>query len=204
MKNSSKTKFSISSTLDIASITDISAWSAAMLRVCSASLVLLIFLLFYVVTISNSLRTWDQVQNHQRNLIEEYGRNADLIAKKSVYEEQMNQLDTTIELLAAAMPSSSEVPEILEDITMAANRFGLVTSMVNPQSVVTSDLYVELPLKITISGSYQQLMGFLSALTQLNRLFSLHDFTVTASKAGTLDLVFLAKTYRLLPEEVRG
>ena len=204
MKNSSKTKFSISSTLDIASITDISAWSAAMLRVCSASLVLLIFLLFYVVTISNSLRTWDQVQNHQRNLIEEYGRNADLIAKKSVYEEQMNQLDTTIELLAAAMPSSSEVPEILEDITMAANRFGLVTSMVNPQSVVTSDLYVELPLKITISGSYQQLMGFLSALTQLNRFFSLHDFTVTASKAGTLDLVFLAKTYRLLPEEVRG
>lgn len=204
MKNSSKTKLSISSTLDIASITDISAWSAAMLRVCSASLVLLIFLLFYVVTISNSLRTWDQVQNHQRNLIEEYGRNADLIAKKSVYEEQMNQLDTTIELLAAAMPSSSEVPEILEDITMAANRFGLVTSMVTPQSVVTSDLYVELPLKITISGSYQQLMGFLSALTQLNRLFSLHDFTVTASKAGTLDLVFLAKTYRLLPEEVRG
>ena len=204
MKNSSKTKLSISSTLDIASITDISAWSAAMLRVCSASLVLLIFLLFYVVTISNSLRTWDQVQNHQRNLIEEYGRNADLIAKKSVYEEQMNQLDTTIELLAAAMPSSSEVPEILEDITMAANRFGLVTSMVNPQSVVTSDLYVELPLKITISGSYQQLMGFLSALTQLNRFFSLHDFTVTASKAGTLDLVFLAKTYRLLPEEVRG
>ena len=204
MKNSSKTKFSISSTLDIASITDISAWSAAMLRVCSASLVLLIFLLFYVVTISNSLRTWDQVQNHQRNLIEEYGRNADLIAKKSVYEDQMNQLDTTIELLAAAMPSSSEVPEILEDITMAANRFGLVTSMVTPQSVVTSDLYVELPLKITISGSYQQLMGFLSALTQLNRFFSLHDFTVTASQAGTLDLVFLAKTYRLLPEEVRG
>jgi type IV pilus assembly protein PilO len=204
MKNSSKTKLSISSTLDIASITDISAWSPAMLRACSASLVLLIFLLFYVVTISNSLRTWDQVQNHQRNLIEEYGRNADLIAKKSVYEEQMNQLDTTIELLAAAMPSSSEVPEILEDITMAANRFGLVTSMVTPQSVVTSDLYVELPLKITISGSYQQLMGFLSALTQLNRFFSLHDFTVTASQAGTLDLVFLAKTYRLLPEEVRG
>jgi type IV pilus assembly protein PilO len=204
MKNSSKTKLSISSTLDIASITDISAWSPAMLRACSASLVLLIFLLFYVVTISNSLRTWDQVQNHQRNLIEEYGRNADLIAKKSVYEDQMNQLDTTIELLAAAMPSSSEVPEILEDITMAANRFGLVTSMVTPQSVVTSDLYVELPLKITISGSYQQLMGFLSALTQLNRLFSLHDFTVTASQAGTLDLVFLAKTYRLLPEEVRG
>ena len=204
MKNSSKTKLSISSTLDIASITDISAWSPAMLRACSASLVLLIFLLFYVVTISNSLRTWDQVQNHQRNLIEEYGRNADLIAKKSVYEDQMNQLDTTIELLAAAMPSSSEVPEILEDITMAANRFGLVTSMVTPQSVVTSDLYVELPLKISISGSYQQLMGFLSALTQLNRFFSLHDFTVTASKAGTLNLVFLAKTYRLLPEEVRG
>jgi len=204
MKNSAKTKLSISSTLDIASITDISAWSPAMLRACSASLVLLIFLLFYVVTISDSLRTWDQVQNHQRNLIEEYGRNADLIAKKSVYEDQMNQLNTTIELLAAAMPSSSEVPEILEDITMAANRFGLVTSMVTPQSVVTSDLYVELPLKITISGSYQQLMGFLSALTQLNRFFSLHDFTVTASKAGTLDLVFLAKTYRLLPEEVRG
>ena len=204
MKNSSKTKLSISSTLDIASITDISAWSPAMLRACSASLVLLIFLLFYVVTISDSLRTWDQVQNHQRNLIEEYGRNADLIAKKSVYEDQMNQLNTTIELLAAAMPSSSEVPEILEDITMAANRFGVVTSMVTPQSVVTSDLYVELPLKITISGSYQQLMGFLSALTQLNRFFSLHDFTVTASKAGTLDLVFLAKTYRLLPEEVRG
>ncbi|MDB2486479.1 type 4a pilus biogenesis protein PilO [Porticoccaceae bacterium] len=204
MKNSSKTKLSISSTLDIASITDISAWSPAMLRACSASLVLLILLLFYVVTISDSLRTWDQVQNHQRNLIEEYGRNADLIGKKSVYEDQMNQLDTTIELLAAAMPSSSEVPEILEDITMAANRFGLVTSMVNPQSVVTSDLYAELPLKITISGSYQQLMGFLSALTQLNRFFSLHDFTVTASKAGTLDLVFLAKTYRLLPEEVRG
>lgn len=204
MKNSSKTKLSISSTLDIASITDISAWSTAMLRALSASLVLLIFLLFYVVIISNSLRTWDQVQTHQRNLIEEYGRNADLIAKKSVYEDQMNQLDTTIELLAAAMPSSSEVPEILEDITMAANRFGLVTAMVTPQAAVTSDLYVELPLKITISGSYQQLMGFLSALTQLNRFFSLHDFTVTASKAGTLDLVFLAKTYRLLPEEVRG
>ncbi len=202
MKNSPKMKVSISSTLDMDTITDISAWSTTMLRVLSAALVMLIFSLSYVATISTSLRSWDRAQKHQHHLIEEYGRNASLISKKSVYEQQMSQLDTTIESLAAAMPSSSQIPEVLEDITMAASRFGLIISMVTPQPVVSSDLYVELPLKISISGSYQQLVGFLSALIQLNRFFSLHDFTVTARKSGALDLIFLAKTYRLLPEEV--
>lgn len=203
MKNSPKTKVSFSSTLDIEAITDIAAWSTVMLSTLSAALVLLIFSLSYVFAIADGLRNWGQVENHQRNLIEDYGRNEGLITKKSVYEEQMRQLDTTVELLADAMPSTSEVPEILEDITMTASQFGLVTSKVTPQTMVASDFYAELPMKISISGSYQQLAGFLSELTKLNRFFSLHDFTVTASKTGTLELIFLAKTYRLLLEEVK-
>ncbi|CZR30094.1 Pilus assembly protein%2C PilO [Legionella pneumophila] len=66
------------------------------------------------------------------------------------------------------------------------------------------DFYVELPIKITIVGSYMQLARFLSRVAEMNRIVTLHEFSVEGVSSGDgktvsqdeLVMAITAKIYR--------
>jgi len=96
------------------------------------------------------------------------------------------------------LPSDTEVPGLLEDITYKGELNGLAIETIDLLQEVPEEFYIELPIQINAVGSFHDLGAFISGMAGLPRIVTLHDFDIAAPGAEThqLKMNILAKTYR--------
>ncbi|MDX1634954.1 MAG: type 4a pilus biogenesis protein PilO [Marinobacter sp.] len=140
----------------------------------------------------------EQVTQKESELRKQYEEKAYRVANLEVFKNQMVEMEETFGALVKQLPSDTEVPGLLEDITNTAVGSGLALQEVKLQPEQRRDFYVELPINIRVSGSYHELATFVSSVASLPRIVTLHDFTIkpTGGEADRLDMQVLARTYR--------
>ena len=99
--------------------------------------------------------------------------------------------------LLGTLPTGTEVPGLLEDISRAALVHDLAVERIELGAELPSELYIELPIEVVLIGPYHRIGAFAGAVAGLSRVVTLHDFEVTRATAGNdLRMAVLAKTYR--------
>ncbi len=68
------------------------------------------------------------------------------------------------------VPTSNEVPALLEEVSTAARRSGLDIGTFTPEPVIMGDKFETHRYKVTIIGGYHQIGGFLSNVGSLPRI----------------------------------
>ena len=141
----------------------------------------------------------------KRNEFEEKQRKA---ANLGAYRQQMQQMQEAFKDLLRQLPKSTEVPGLIDEISYAASGSGLYSNKLEKEADVRREFYIETPIVISMTGGYHQIGEFISKVSALPRIVTIHDFSLkTTAKAGdiensdslTLDLI--AKTYRYEAEE---
>jgi type IV pilus assembly protein PilO len=112
----------------------------------------------------------------------------------------MIELDDTFGALLKQLPKDTEVPGLLEDITEVAYGSGLSMQAISLQPEQVSEFYVELPIKIDVSGDYHDFGSFVSGVAALPRIVTLHNYSIKQAESGLLNMVIEAKTYRYKAE----
>ena len=140
----------------------------------------------------------DREISRESSLKQEYEKKAFQVANLDAYRRQMVEMEESFGALISQLPSDTEVPGLLEDITNKGLLNGLNIASINLQPEVSREFYVELPIAIEASGSYHDLGAFISGMAGLPRIVTLHDFTISGSgdNASDLKLSITAKTYR--------
>ena len=108
--------------------------------------------------------------------------------------------------LLRQLPSDTEVPGLLEDITRTGLGSGLEFEEIKLLPEVAQQFYIELPIQISVVGAYHDLGTFVSGVASLPRIVTLHDFDIKAAGIeGTskLRMNIVAKTYRYNDKGVR-
>ncbi|WP_152208374.1 type 4a pilus biogenesis protein PilO [Marinobacter changyiensis] len=138
------------------------------------------------------------VEKTEMELREQYEQKAYKVANLEVFKTQMVEMEETFGALVKQLPSDTEVPGLLEDITNTAVGSGLELREIKLQSEQRRDFYVELPINIQVSGTYHELASFVSSVASLPRIVTLHDFTIKpkSGESDGLDMQVLARTYR--------
>jgi len=122
------------------------------------------------------------------------------------YKRQMIEMEESFGALVSQLPSDTEVPGLLEDITNKGELNGLTISTIDLLDEVPQEFYIELPIQINAVGSYHDLGAFISGMAGLPRIVTLHDFNIEAPGAETnmLKMSILARTYRYRDGEENG
>jgi type IV pilus assembly protein PilO len=68
------------------------------------------------------------------------------------------------------VPTSNEVPSLLEQVSTAARRVGLDLGRVEPEPVIAGDQFDTYRYKITVAGDYHALGAFLANVGSLTRI----------------------------------
>lgn len=118
------------------------------------------------------------------------------VANLPQLRQQMSDMEAQFGALLRQLPSDTEVPGLLEDITSTGIGAGLEFDSINLQPEVQREYYVELPIQIKVRGSYHELGNFVSGVAGLPRIVTLHDFTIQPVSGDQLDMSILARTYR--------
>lgn len=178
---------------------NIGSWPTAVKVVAGALLVLVILLLGYNFHVSELGEQLDRQRSEEVSLKEQFAVKAHQAANLEAYTQQMTDMENSFGVLLRQLPSDTEVPGLLEDITRTGLDNGLEFEEIKLLPEVVQQFYIELPIQITVTGSYHSLASFVSGVAGLPRIVTLHDFEVKPASADThskLRMNILAKTYR--------
>jgi type IV pilus assembly protein PilO len=139
-----------------------------------------------------------KIEAEEVKLKKDFEEKAFQAANLDAYRQQMVEMEESFGALVSQLPSDTEVPGLLEDITNKGLLNGLEISSIDLQQESAKEFYVELPIAISATGSYHDLGAFISGMAGLPRIVTLHDFNITASgdNANHLNMSIIAKTYR--------
>jgi type IV pilus assembly protein PilO len=116
------------------------------------------------------------------------------------------QYEENLRLMRLLVPTTNEVPALLEDVSTAARRVGLDIASVEPAPVVEGEQFDTYRYKVSAMGGYHAIAQFLSNVGSLNRIVApvgvdlkphTIDRTKTKVKSGEsmLDATFQIQTY---------
>lgn len=146
----------------------------------------------------------DRIEQEEVALKQQYEAKAFKVANLDAYRQQMTEMEESFGELLKQLPADTEVPGLLEDITNTGLGTGLSINSIGLKPEVSREFYVELPIDISVRGTYHDMASFVSGVAALPRIVTLHDFNIKpAGKDGAGELVMdiSAKTYRYNPDQ---
>lgn len=151
---------------------------------------------FYHLDSLNQVYTSEQAAEVE--LRREFERKSFEAANLDAYRVQMQEMEESFGALVSQLPSDTEVPGLLEDISAKGQQNGMSIQNIDLLDEVTEEFYVELPIAIKATGSYHNLGAFVSGMAGLPRIVTLHDFDIVMEGDNSAELVMeiMAKTYR--------
>ncbi|MBL4632201.1 MAG: type 4a pilus biogenesis protein PilO [Paraglaciecola sp.] len=136
-------------------------------------------------------------QKKEVKLKKNFEKKAFQAANLKVYRQQMVDVEKLFGALLSQLPSDTEVPGLLEDITELGNGASLNITSITLQPERITEFYVELPIKIVAEGAYHDVGTFVSGIAGLPRIVTLHNFSLASNNKDSMQkLVIDAKTYR--------
>ena len=118
----------------------------------------------------------------------EFEKKAFQAANLEAYRQQMREMEESFGALVSQLPSDTEVPGLLEDITNKGLLNGLNIASIDLLPEQAREFYVELPISIVASGSYHDLGAFVSGMAGLPRIVTLHNFVCNKAKSVSMKM----------------
>ena len=150
---------------------------------------------YHLDTLSNQLQ---DAESHELDLRRQFERKSFEVENLEAYKVQLEEMRESFGALVSQLPSDTEVPGLLEDISSKGELNGLRIETIALRDEILEEFYVELPISISATGSYHDLSAFISGMAGLHRIVSLHDFEIEMSDndSANLDMNITARTYR--------
>ena len=172
--------------------------------------ILIVFLAYWLFVRDkrDELATLEQTEAGLRAEFEEkQGRAANLEPLK----QQLAQMEQVLQQMLRQLPSKTEMPDLIVDISQTALATGLQNELFQPEPELPKEFYAEKPISLRMIGSYHQFGAFVSGVASLPRvvIMTFHNISLKPrNKDGKitpggdgLELAGTVKTYRYLDDE---
>ncbi len=155
--------------------------------------------------LSGKFEALERLERQEQGLRSEFEQKAGDASNLDRLRAQQREMEESFGALLRQLPTDTEVPGLLEDITMKGLDSGLKFTAIDLQPERQAEFYRELPISITVTGSYHDMGAFVSGVANLSRIVTLHDFSITPERArgargnegeGEMTMQIQARTYR--------
>jgi type IV pilus assembly protein PilO len=192
-------------------INDMASWPIIAKAILIAFLCMLIGGAGYYAIISDSIKKLDQTKQQEIDLKSQFEVRASQASSLNAYRQQMVELEEMLKNQLKQLPNKNEVAGLLDDISYIATNNGLKLIRINWEPEVKKDFYTELPMRIELSGNYDQLGQFSADIAALPRIVLLGNFTIDKKDIDSknvnnnivndITMSVQAKTYRYDPNQ---
>jgi type IV pilus assembly protein PilO len=144
----------------------------------------------------DKMTEFESVQQKEAELKTAFEEKQAKAANLPDYQYQLTQIEASLDEMIKQMPTEAEVASLLVDISQTGLASGLEFKLFKPEAPVLKDFYSELPIKIEVTGRYEELGLFVSGLASLPRIVTIHDVDISPEeKDGVLKMKATVKTY---------
>ncbi len=129
-------------------------------------------------------------------------------------KQQLAQMEQQLQQMLRQLPSKTEMPDLIVDISQTALATGIQNELFQPGPETPREFYAEKPIALRMVGTYHQFGAFVSGVASLPRvvIMTMHDISLQPKDAKrdplakigpntALELAGTVKTYRYLDED---
>lgn len=188
---------------------DIGNWPRnAKIVFCSLIAVVIMFVL-WMLLISGKREELAGLESRETELRAQFTKEQERAVNLEPLKQQLAQMEQVLQQMLRQLPSKTEMPDLIIDISQTALSSGLANELFEPEQEQIKEFYAEKPIKLRMVGSYHQFGAFVSGVASLPRvvILTMHDINLKPKdktggniRAGALELSGTVKTYRYLDE----
>jgi type IV pilus assembly protein PilO len=191
---------------------NIGAWPLAARAVFCGLMGLLVIVLSWFLLTSGKRDELIALEGKEVELRDTFKTTSERAANLEPLKEQLALLSEQLKTVLRQLPSKTEMPDLITDISQTAQGTGVNTELFQPNPEQVQEFYAEKPIAVRMVGSYHQFGNFVSGVASLPRMviMTMQDVTlaprkgdkvISAAPGVPLELVTTIKTYRYLDEK---
>lgn len=175
-------------------------WPLAVKLVVYATICLAMLVVGFIFDWRGQLDELDRAKQEESTL-----KDAFLVKKKQainldIIKKQLTETQESFGALLKQLPNKSEMDALLTDINQAGLGRGLQFELFRPGPESVTGVFAEQPITIKLTGSYDDIGRFSSDISQLPRIVTLNNISISPNASGQLVMDAVAKTFRYLDE----
>ena len=170
----------------------------------------------YKLVIVDQLAALETVKSTELDKRRVYEKKQARANQLPAYKSQLEEMQVSFGALKDQLPSNTEIPGLILDISEKGLSNGLEIGLFQPEAEIHKEFFAEKPIKIEAKGTYSELAGFVSDLSALPRIVTINNIQLKPAEANEdpkknkntntpevsrLSLKATIKTYRYLSEE---
>ncbi len=135
---------------------------------------------YYFLT-KDQLAELDRVTREEATLRQEFVEKWRVTANLEAFRVQLKQMEADLETLLRQLPTGTEMPDLLEDVSNTGKKNGLDFELFKPEAEQPKDFYAAKPITIKATGNYHQFGAFVSGVAALSRIVTLENATLVST-----------------------
>jgi type IV pilus assembly protein PilO len=183
---------------------NIGGWAQGVKLTFCALLFGLIVLAGWWFMVSDQQDDLRQRQGQETRLKSEFSEKQVKVVNLDALKQQLDEMRDMLRQLLRQLPSNTEMPELLVDVSQTALSAGLHSDLFKPgPESIKEGFYAEKPIQVRLTGTYHQFGAFISGVAALPRvvILTMHDVSLKPIAGGALSLEGTVKTYRYVEED---
>lgn len=155
----------------------------------------------YYFDTQDQLVELEKVEAKESELRKTFENKQKKAANLEAYKIQLEKMRKTFGDLLRKLPSKTEIPGLIVDVSNTGLASGLEIDLFRPEKEVKKDFYAEKPIQITVKGTFHEFGNFVSDVAALQRIVTLHNISLKPSNGGSnMKMGATAKIYRYLED----
>lgn len=191
---------------------NVGGWPKSVKTFFTVLLFLVIMLVGWYTVVSDQQDQLQTLANKEEQLKKEFSEKQAKSVNLEALQQQLDEMKDMLRQLLRQLPSKTEMPELLVDVSQTALSAGLQQELFQPGTEIPKDFYAEKPIQLKMIGTYHQFGAFISGVASLPRvvILTMHDVSLTPLNAPAkgaepaanqlLVLQGTVKTYRYLED----
>ena len=123
-------------------------------------------------------------------------------AKKDGLESELVQVKDEIASFEGRLPTEKEVPKLLNQLQRIAGASGVKYKSITAESIAEHDLFVRIPFKMKVEGSFVEIGDFLRRLEFGDRFIKVEKIDIGPEKDGRSETTLAISTYMFVNKKV--
>jgi type IV pilus assembly protein PilO len=170
-------------------------------------IIALIVVIFFIMPKQKEIKALNNKIDAQNNQIADSQSKA---ARLDVLIKENEQLLKRLNELKEQLPEEKEISNLLKQVSDISTESGLDMKSWRPgqRKKHPSGIVYEIPVSVSVSGTYHDFGAFLGNLTKLNRIVNVQNIQMGGARmesgGDVLQITFTASTFSAIPEGETG
>lgn len=138
----------------------------------------------YYFDTKDLIKELEDAQRQEITLKQEFEKKQKVVANYNQYKKQLEELEALFESMLKQLPTKTDMPKLLDDISDTGKTNGLAFELFKPQGDQPQEFYIAKPISIRARATYHQFADFVSSIAALPRIVTLEQAVLAELPGG--------------------